>query len=68
MQIVRKKEERKKELKFLTFEPLYERLMTFYNIAFVLSCLECHRHIFIQVSVQLEHFDFFFVSNPFMTP
>ena len=27
-------------LKILTFEPLYDPLMTFYNIAFVLSWLE----------------------------
>ena len=39
----------------LTFEPLYDPLMTFYNIVYALSCLECHRHTFSQVSAQLEH-------------
>ena len=29
--------------------------MTVYNIAYVLSCLECHRHTFSQVSAKLEH-------------
>ena len=40
----------------LTFEPLYDPFMTFYNIAYVLSCLECHKHTFSQVSAQWEHF------------
>ena len=42
----------------LTFEPLYDPLMTFYNIAYVLSWLECHRHTFSYVSTQLENFEF----------
>ena len=29
-------------LKILTFEPLYDPLMTFYNIVYVLLWLECH--------------------------
>ena len=45
------------DLKMLTFEPLYNPLMTFYKIAYVLSCLECHRHNFSHVSGQLEHFE-----------
>ena len=40
----------------LTFEPLYDPLMTFYNIAYVLSLLVCHTHTFNEVSAQLEHF------------
>ena len=51
-------------LKILCFEPLYDPLMTFYNIAYVLSCLEYHRHIFIQVSAQLEHFEIFLFRTP----
>ena len=42
-------------LNILTFETLYDPLMIFYNIAYVLSCLDCHRHTFSQVSAQLEH-------------
>ena len=33
----------------LTFEPLYNPLMTFNNIAYVLSWLECHTYTFSQV-------------------
>ena len=36
--------------------------MTCYNIAYVLSWLECHTYTFSQVSAQLEHF-----VNPLMT-
>ena len=39
----------------LSFEPLYDPLMTFYNIAYVLSWLECHTRTFSQSSAQLEH-------------
>ena len=46
-------------LKILTFEPLYDPLMTFCNMAYVLLCLKCHMHTFIQVSAQLEHFENF---------
>ena len=42
--------------------------MTFYNIAYVLSCLEYHRHIFIQVSAQLEHFEIFLTFEPLYDP
>ena len=44
--------------------------MTFYNIAYVLSCLECHKHTFSQVSAQLEHFKIFTFEplyDPLMT-
>ena len=48
----------------LTFEPLYDPLMTFYNIAYVLSWLECHTHTFSQVSAQLEYFENFEFRTP----
>ena len=51
-------------LKILTFEPLYDPLMTFYNIAYVLSWLECHTYTFSQVSAQLEHFENFDFRTP----
>ena len=44
--------------------------MSFCNMAYVLLCLKCHMHIFIQVSAQLEHFDFFCFEplyDPLMT-
>ena len=44
-------------LKNLIFEPHYDPLMTFYNISYILSCLECHSHTFSQVSTQLKHFE-----------
>ena len=44
-------------LKILSFEPLYDPLMTFYNSTYILSCLECHSHTFSQVSAQLEQFE-----------
>ena len=44
--------------------PLYDPLMTCYNIAYVLSLLECHTHTFSQVSAQLEHFDNFDFRTP----
>ena len=51
-------------LKILTFEPLYDPLMTCYNIAYVLSWLECHTHTFSKVSAQLEHFENFDFRTP----
>ena len=41
----------------LSFEPFYDPLMTFWNIAYGLSCLECHTLTFSQVSAQLKHFE-----------
>ena len=43
--------------KKLIFEPLYDPLMTFYNIKYILSCLECHSNTFSQVSAQLKYFE-----------
>ena len=40
--------------------------MTCYNIAYVLSWLECQTYTFSQVLAQLEHFENF-DSNPFVT-
>ena len=51
-------------LKILTFEPLYDPLMTFYYIAFVLTYLKCHTYTFSQVSAQLEHFENFDFRTP----
>ena len=42
-------------LKILSFEPLYDPLMTFFNIA--LSCLKCHTRTFSQSSAQLKKGD-----------
>ena len=53
-------------LKILTFEPLYDPLMTFCNMAYVLLCLKCHMHTFIQVWA-IEAFWKFCVSYPFLT-
>ena len=41
----------------MIFEPLYDPLMTIYNITYILSCLECHSNTFSQVSAQLKHFE-----------
>ena len=38
--------------------------MTCYNIAYVLSLLECHTHTLSQVSAQLEHFENFDFRTP----
>ena len=46
-------------LKILSFEPLYDPLMTFWNIAYGLSGLEYHTLTFSQVSAQLKHFEKF---------
>ena len=46
------------------FEPFYDPLMTCYNIAYVLSWLECHTYTFSQVSAQLEHFENFDFRTP----
>ena len=35
-----------------------------YNIAYVLSWLECHTHTFSKVSAQLEHFENFDFRTP----
>ena len=52
------------EYTILTFEPLYDPLMTFYYITHRLSCLECHTHTFSQVSGQLKHFEKFDFRTP----
>ena len=56
-------------LKILTFEPLYDPLMTLCNMAYGLSCFKNHTHTLSQGSAQLDHFekknDFW---TPFMTP
>ena len=51
-------------LKMLTFEPLYDPLMTFCYVTYRLSCLECHTHTFSQVSAQLERFENFEFRTP----
>ena len=40
------------------FRTLYDPLITFYNITYILSCLECHSHTFSQGSAQLKHFEY----------
>ena len=47
----------------LDLSPLCDTLMTFYNIAYVLSWLECHTYTLSQVSAQLEHFENFDFQN-----
>ena len=51
--------------KILTFETLCDPLTTCYNIAYVLSWLECHTYTFKQVTAQLEHFKNVDFRNPF---
>ena len=57
---MRKKEEEEERKK----QPLYDPLMTFCNMTYVLLCLKCHMHTFIQVSAQLEHFENFVFRTP----
>ena len=46
-------------LKIVSFEPLYDPLMTFCNIAYGLPCLECYTRTFSKSSAQLECLKFF---------
>ena len=46
------------------FWTLYNPLMTFNNIAYVLSWLECHTYTFSQVWAQLEHIENFNFWTP----
>ena len=52
-------------LKILTFEPLYDPLMTLCNMAYGLSCFKNHTHTLSQGSAQLDHFE---KKNDFWTP
>ena len=48
----------------ILIEPLYDPLMTCYNIAYVLLWLKYHTHTFKQVTAQLEHFKNVDFRNP----
>ena len=55
-------------LKILTFEPLYDPLMTLCNMAYGLSCFKNHTHTLSQGSAQLDHFEKKMTFEPLYDP